>query len=116
MAAAPGRSLVARLALSAGDPIARRIRPSPGAMILRRVALWLLAVLVFTLGGLLAGELLDQALWVISYDYVYRAAQFVAGGTRLGLLLGCLTAAAATAGTWPPARAVALLRVAVLTL
>ncbi|MBI3862552.1 MAG: hypothetical protein HY290_11730 [Planctomycetia bacterium] len=83
---------------------------------MKQVALWILTAVVFTLGGALAGQLLDQALWIISYDYVYRTAQFASGGVRLGLLLGCVTAAAATAGGRPPARAVAVLRLAVLTL
>ena len=77
---------------------------------------WLSIVLSFTLSGLVVGGLLDRVFWEISFDYVYQPAQFLLGGTKVGLLLGTMTAAAATAGGRQTAGAKALFKAGVFVL
>ncbi|HEY3964453.1 MAG TPA: hypothetical protein VGM05_07825 [Planctomycetaceae bacterium] len=77
---------------------------------------WLSTVLLFTLTGIVVGGLLDRVFWEISFDYVYQPAQFLMGGTKVGLLIGTLTAAAATAGGRQPAGPRALLQAGVFML
>ena len=75
----------------------------------RRLLIWLLAVSLYAISGAAAGCLLDRLFWHISYDYIYRPRQFLEGATKVGVLLGALSAAFATVGSPAPAQPRALI-------
>ena len=71
---------------------------------MRRVAVWLLAVLLCICVGSVLGQLLDALLWHLSLDYVFPPGRFARQGLQLGVLCGTITAALATVGSLPVAR------------
>ena len=82
----------------------------------RRPLTWLIVVVSFTLCGALSGHFLDRLFGWVSFDYIYRADQFLNGGSKVSLLLGTVTAASATVGYPDPAQLKKLLSYCLATL